>query len=150
MENIRNILPFLGRDDLKELAKECLAGNVDLDIEEILPFMNQKDVDALFDNFRKENGELNLTLTGTNVDLSDMMPFLSQKLIDEMFLSQAKNGEINEEALPFVSGDCLHELIVEYAENPDMNLNADELYPFLESKDVSLLFQTYLKRAKKA
>ena len=148
MEKILEMLPFLGRDDLKELATECLKGNVDLSIEDVLPFMNTKDVDALFDQFRKENGEIDLTLTGENVNLSDMMPFLSQKLIDDLFLSKS-DKELNVDALPFVSEDCLHKLVVKYAEDPNSEIPIDELYPFLSAQDISLLFKTYLNKHKK-
>lgn len=148
MEKILEMLPFLGNDDLRELAKECLNGNVDLPVEEVLPFMSTPDVDALFDQFRNENGEIDLTLTRENVDLSNMMPFLSQKLVDDLFLSQA-DKEINVDVLPFVSEEALHRLVVKYAENPDIEMDIDELYPFLSAKDISLLFQTYLKKHKK-
>ena len=148
MEKILNMLPFLGRDDLKELAKECMAGNVDLSVEEVLPFMTTQDADALFDQFRKENGEIELTLTGENVELSTMMPFLSQKLVDDLFLSEASK-KINVEALPFVSDEALHKLVLKYAENPDLEMDVDVLYPFLPAQDISLLFKTYLERHKK-
>ena len=148
MEKILEMLPFLGREDLLELAKECLEGNVDLSIEEILPFMNTADVDALFNQLRNENSEIELTLTGENVHLSDMMPFLSQQLIDDLFLSQAEK-EINVDSLPFVSEEALHKLVLKYAENPDLQINVDELYPFLSAKDISILFKTYLARHKK-
>ena len=148
MEKIVEMLPFLGRDDLRELATECLNGNVDMSIEDVLPFMNTADVDALFDQFRKQNGEIDLTLTGENVDLSGMMPFLSQKLVDDLFLSQA-DKEINVDALPFVSEEGLHKLVLKYVENPDLEMNVDELYPFLSAQDISLLFKTYLSKHKK-
>ena len=148
MKQIREILPFLGRDDLRELAKECLAGNVDLPIQEVLPFMNTHDADAIFEQFRAANGELNLTLTGENIVLTDVMPFLSQKLVDELFLSQA-DGKMNVAALPFVSEEALHKLVLQYAENPEMDMNVDELYPFLSDKDISLLFKTYLEKHRK-
>lgn len=149
MKKILNILPFLERDDLRELAKESLKGNVDISIEEVLPFLNTPDIDALFNEFRKENGELDLTLTGENIELSSMMPFLSQKLIDDLFLSQA-DKEINKDALPFVSEDGLHKLVMQYVENPDCEMNIDELYPYLSAQDISLLFNAYLSKHKKS
>ena len=147
MEKILEMLPFLGKNDLLELAKECLSGNVDLSIEEVLPFMSTSDVDALFNQFRKENGELDLTLIGENVDLCDMIPFLSQKLIDDMLLSQA--NEINSDILPFVSEEGLHKLVLKYVQDPTLQIDVDELYPFLSEKDISLLFKTYLNSHKK-
>ena len=147
MEKILEMLPFLGKNDLMELAKECLSGNVDLSIEEVLPFMSTSDVDALFNQYRKENGELDLTLIGENVDLCDMIPFLSQKLIDDMLLSQA--NEINSDILPFVSEEGLHKLVLKYVQDPTLQIDVDELYPFLSEKDISLLFKTYLNNHKK-
>lgn len=148
MEKILEMLPFLGRDDLLELAKECLKGNVELSIEEVLPFMETSDVDAVFEEFRKENGEVNLTLTGENITLDGMMPFLSQKLVDDLFLSQA-NKELNAKALPFVSEEALHQLVVKYIDEPNLEIDIDELYPFLSAQDISLLFKAYLSRHKK-
>ena len=149
MKKLLGMLPFLKSEEVCELAKECISNNVDLDILQILPFMDEKDVDALFNQFRKENGELDLTFVGKNVNLNAMMPFLSQQLADDLFLNQA-NGKINTDVLPFVSEEALHTLVVRYAENPDVDLDIDQVYPFLSEKDISLLFKTYLNRHKKS
>ena len=122
------MLPFLGRDDLKELATECLKGTVDLSIEEVLPFLNASDVDALFNQFRKENGEIDLTF--------------------DLFLSQS-DKELNVDALPFVSEEGLHKLVLKYVENPDLEMDVDKLYPYLSAQDIPLLFKTYLSKHKK-
>lgn len=148
MKKILYMLPFLESKDLRELLNECLAGNIDMPIVEILPFMNEKDVDAAFEPFRK-NGVLDLHDIGQKINLCEVMPFLSQKLIDELFLNQA-GGKIKCDVLPFVSDKALHELVLKYAENPDLEIDIDQLYPFLSDKDISLLFKAYLKKHKKS
>ena len=149
MKKILEMLPFLGDSDLIELAKECLMGNVDLPLEQIFAFLSASDADTVFNEFRKENGEIDLTLLGENVDLTDILPFLSQKLIDDLYLSQTSQA-LSTEMLPFVSDNALHKLVMKYVENPNLDIDIDELYPFLSSKDISLLFKAYLSRHKKS
>lgn len=148
MKKILNMLPFLESEDLCELLKECLAGTVDLPIAEILVFMDEDDIDAAFKPFLK-NGVLELNENGQKINLNEIMPFLSQNLIDKLFLSKL-DGKIESAVLPFVSDEALHKLVLKYAENPDLEMDVDELYPFLSDKDISLLFKTYLKNHKKA
>lgn len=143
MKNIATLLPFLESEDLWELAQEILKGNVDMPLVTLLPFMDEEDVDKICADLAEHPEHCN------KIELAAMYPFASEEYVDKLFLSQAKKGKVDETALPFVSDECLHELIVQYSNNPDMELNADVLYPFLESEDISLLFKTYLKRAKK-
>ncbi len=142
MKNISKILPFLGSGDLWDLAQEILNGNVKMDLVSLLPFMDEEDVDKicadLVEHPKHRNG----------INLTALYPFASNKFVDDLFLSEARAGKVDESALPFVSEECLHKLIEEYAETPDVDLNVDALYPFLRSEDISLLFKTYLKRAK--
>lgn len=83
----------------------------------------------MFAQFHKENGEIDLTLTGENINLNGIMPFLSQQLIDDMFLSQA-DKVINVAALPFVNEKALHKLVEKYVETPDCDINIDAQHPF--------------------
>jgi len=144
MKNMSKILPFLESGDLWALAQEILNGNVKMNIVQLLPFMDEEDVDKICADLAAHPEHCN------GISLISVYPFASEKYVDELFLSQAKSGKVDESALPFVSEECLHKLIEEYAENPDIDLNVDALYPFLQSEDISLLFKTYLKRAKNA
>lgn len=144
MKNMSKILPFLESGDLWDLAQEILNGNVKMNIVQLLPFMDEKDVDKICADLADHPEHCK------GISLMSVYPFASEKYVDELFLSQAKAGKVDENALPFVSEECLHKLIKEYADNPDIDLNVDALYPFLQSEDISLLFKTYLKRAKNA
>lgn len=143
IKNIASMLPFLESEDLYELAKEILNGNVDMDIVALLPFMDEDDVDKICADLAN-NPE-----RAEKVNLVAMYPFASEEYIDKLFVSQAKQGKIDNAALPFVSDEALHSLVLMYIDNPSLDLDLNELYPFLDSDDISLLFKAYLKNNKK-
>lgn len=143
IKNIAGMLPFLDSEDLYELAHEILNDNVDMNVIALLPFMDEDAVDKLCDDLA------NNPQWAKKVNLTAFYPFASEEYVDKLFLSQAEQGKIDNEALPFVSGEALHNLILKYAETPDLEINIDLLYPFLDGEDISLLFKTYLKKNKK-
>lgn len=143
VKNLKNILPYLESEDLYELTQEVLKGNVNLDINEIIPFMDEKDVDKICSDLA-ENPQLT-----EKINLRNFYPFASEEYVGKLFLAQARLGIIDNEMLPFVDGKTLHEFVLLYIENPDMEIDIDEVYPFLNAKDVSLLFKTYLKNSRK-
>lgn len=137
------MLPFLESEDLYELALEILNGNVDVNLVAILPFMDEDDVDKICADLA------NNPQWAEKVNLVALYPFASEEYIDKLFESQAKQGKIDNAALPFVSDEALHELVLLYIDNPNLNIDLDALYPFLDSDDISLLFKAYLKNNKK-
>lgn len=137
------MLPFLESEDLYELALETLNGNVDVNLVAILPFMDEEDVDKICVDLA------NNPLWAEKVNLVALYPFASEEYIDKLFESQVKQGKIDNAALPFVSDEALHKLVLLYIDNPDLNIDLDALYPFLDSEDISLLFKAYMKNNKK-
>lgn len=143
IKNIANMLPFLDSEDLYELAQEILNGNVNMNIVTLLPFMDTEDVDKICADLAN-NPEW-----AEKVNLTAFYPFASTEYLDKLFESQAKQGNIDNSALPFVSDKALHNLVLLYIDNPDLDIDLDALYPFLDSDDISLLFKAYLKHNKK-
>lgn len=143
IKNIANMLPFLESEDLYELAQEILNGNVDMNIVALLPFMDTDDVDKIC------NDLANNPEWAAKVNFVELCPFASEEYIDKLFESQAKQGKIDKATLPFVSDKALHNLVLLYIDNPDLDLDLNELYPFLDSDDISLLFKAYLKNNRK-
>lgn len=140
--NFENLIPFLESEDLLELANEILSGNVNMSIENILPFMDEEEVDKLCQRLAEE------PQLQEKLDPRAIYPFASEEYIDKLFLSQVSQGKVDTEALPFVSEECLHELVLQFADNPDLDIDFDTVYPFLDSDDISLLFRMYLKHNK--
>ncbi len=143
IKNIAKMLPFLESEDLYELAQEILNGNVDMDIVALFPFMDEEDIDKICVDLAN-NPEW-----AAKVNMVALYPFASDEYVDKLLEAQAKQGKIDKAILPFVSVDGLHSLVLMYIDNPTLNLDLDELYPFLDSDDISLLFQAYLKNNKK-
>lgn len=140
--NIASMLPFLESEDLLELANEILSGNIDMPISAVLPLMDEEEVDKLCDRLAKE------PQLQEKINLTELYPFASEEYVDKLFLSQVAQGKVDSAALSFVSEDCLHELVLQFAENPNLDIDFDVVYPFLDSDDISLLFRAYLKHNK--
>ena len=137
---IEKIIPFLSKDDLREVAQNILNGELDLNLTMILPFMNEKDVDDICSQVA-ENPELL-----SKVNMAAMYPFASEECIDKIFLAGITNGKTDNAALPFVSDECLHRLVEDYLQNDSVEFEIDQLYPFLDEEDIRLLSKTYIKR----
>ena len=140
-DKLVEMAPFLDKESLHELVVEFLDGDLETDMAEILPFLAEDDI-ALLVKRLKESGENEFK----GLRLGELFPFASDICIDELFLEKFLQGQTDESLIPFVSDNCWHELAVKYCENEDSNLNIDEIYPFLDEKDLKLIFKTYLKR----
>lgn len=143
-DKLVEMAPFLDNDSLHELVVEFLDGDLETDMDEILPFLNESDIALLVNKFKE---------TGVNefkgLHLGELFPFASDICIDELFMEKFLHGSIDESLIPFVSDKCWHELVVKYCEDEESELDIDAIYPFLDKKDLNLLFKTYLKRRSK-
>ena len=142
MKNILNMLCYMDEEDVYKIAKTALENKIDLNLKDALPYMDEDDVDKLCQQ-----------IAGTpdfkcEFSLDDLLPYASEEGIDKLFLHYAKQGKYYESALPYVSEECLHKFVLEYCSNPDYDVDIDKLYPYLESKDITLLLKTYLKKRK--
>ena len=140
---IENMIPFLNSKDLGELAQSILKGELDINLTTLLPFMDEADVDKICLQL-SENPQLM-----NKVNMSALYPFASEEYVDKIFLAGVRNGKMENSALPFVSDKCLHKLVEEYVQNDSVNFEIDKLYPFLDDEDVTLLFKTYIEKHKK-
>ncbi|MCM1533163.1 MAG: hypothetical protein NC099_00750 [Corallococcus sp.] len=171
MKNIDEMLCYMDEEDVYELAKEVIDGGLDMELGRMLPYMDEEDVNELLSlalkrNFKCDVKEFLPYLDEEKVDeicekiaadpeyakdltLDDVLPYASEEGIDKLFTTYARQGKFEPKALPYVSEECLHRFVTEYCANPDFDVDIDVLYPYLESKDISLLFKTYLKKRKR-
>jgi hypothetical protein len=113
----------------------------------MLPFMEDEDIHEL----------VNRVLSGQegikDLPLVAMMPFLEDDDCDRLFLKcVSEDGTVGKGRLiamaPFVSEKCLSKLVDDYISGRYPDLQLDELYPFMDSKDVKRLFEyRILKRS---
>lgn len=103
-----SLLPFLDDDALHEVVMSYCRGEIDLDLNEIYPFLEEEDMDALAKAYI------------------------------------IKGGRIDAGMYPFMGEESLHELVVDYCNNENSNIDIDSIYPFLDEKDLNLLFKAYL------
>lgn len=171
MKDITKMICYMDEEDVYELAKDAVNGEIDIELEKLFPYMDEGDVYKIAKAALENKIEFNLKETLIYMDeddvdklcqqlvddpefkcefsLDDLLPYASEEGIDKLFLHYAKQGKYYESALPYVSDKCLHQFVVNYCENPDFDVDIDALYPYLESKDISLLLKTYLKKRKK-
>lgn len=142
-DKLVEIAPYMDEEDLHDLVVEFCDGGLETDMSEILPYLADDDVAYLAKKFKGGVKEFK------GLSLEDLLPFADEGAIDELFLEKFSKGELDESLFSFVSDKCWHELVVKYCENEDSDMNIDEIYPFLDERDLKLLFKTYLKRRSK-
>jgi len=115
---------------------------------QIIPFLDDDDiheiVEDILDNPDKYDG----------LNLCAIMPFLSESDCNALFmkiaLDENKKYEYSLSSLaPFVSEECLSKLVDKYIAGELKDVNMDQLYPFLSSKDVKRLFKYIVSQNKK-
>lgn len=87
---IENMIPFLNSKDLGELAQSILKGELDINLTTLLPFMDEADVDKICLQL-SENPQLM-----NKVNMSALYPFASEEYVDKIFLAgveKRKNGQ---------------------------------------------------------
>lgn len=111
-------LPFMDKEDLRELVDEIISGYEqykDINLVEIMPFLDTSDCDALFKKFVIEENKYNIPLVAV---------------------------------APFVSTKCLSNLVDEYIKGNCQHVEMSTLYPFLDGKDVKKVFNYMLSKKK--
>ena len=136
------IAPYLDEKDVYKLVKMSIERKIKLNVKDLLPYMDEDDVDKICQQL-VDNPDFDC-----NLSLNDLYPYASEEGIDKLFLHYASQGKYDENALSYVSEECLHRFVVNYCENPNFDIDIDALYPYLSSKDISLILRTYLKRRK--
>ncbi len=124
MSKLMKILPFLGDDDIKELAMKIINKEVTgIKLVMLFPFLNDSDLDELVDLMIEKNLGKQLTY---------VLPFASKKTIEKI-TNGIKNGTVkgvHEAALyPFMGEKELkvmfEDLVKEAIENPKLD-DSDE------------------------
>ena len=82
---IENMIPFLNSKDLGELAQSILKGELDINLTTLLPFMDEADVDKICLQL-SENPQLM-----NKVNMSALYPFASEEYVDKIFLAGVRN-----------------------------------------------------------
>lgn len=134
------ILPFLGEEELKLLAEKIHSSEDGrfngITIEMLLPFLDENDIDDLFDQVREDGKTLTLFL-----------PFVSEKKLNESldrFIETGRKKEILS-MLPFLDEEGVRK-IARAAENGDIDLFFFELLPFMDEEDIDRLCLSAIKK----
>ena len=139
--NLKKIIPFLDDDDLKELIEKILASDNQeyngISIEELLPFLDEEDVDKMLLNY--SDNEKNYRM---------ILPFASEEKIGELFLKRIEQKKPIKDLLPFVNDSTLHDLVVKLLNGQEMEVDFDDIYPFLDDEDIKLVFSHLMGKTK--
>lgn len=126
MSKLMSILPFLGDDDLKELAVKIINKEVTgIKLMMLFPFLSNSDLDELVDLMIEKNLGKQITY---------VLPFASKETIEKISKG-IRDGSINgvrETSLyPFLDKDELkarfEDLVKEAAEHPEDDSDEDDL-----------------------
>lgn len=123
---------FLCGDDKKTGKKNKLV--------QIIPFLDDDDIHEIVEDILSDPDKYD------GLNLCAIMPFLSENDCDALFLKIALDNDKKythslTSLAPFVSEECLTKLVDKYVDGELQDVDMDELYPFLSSKDVKRLFK---------
>ena len=115
---------------------------------QIIPFLDDDDVHEIVEDILSDPDKYD------GLNLCAIMPFLSESDCNALFMRIAldtnKKYEYSLASLaPFVSEECLSKLVDKYIAGELEDVNMDQLYPFLSSKDVKRLFKYIVSQNKK-
>ncbi len=115
---------------------------------QIIPFLDDDDVHEIMEDILSDPDKYD------GLNLCAIMPFLSESDCNALFMRIAldtnKKYEYSLSSLaPFVSEKCLSKLVDKYVAGELEDVNMDQLYPFLSSKDVKRLFKHIVSQNKK-
>ena len=115
---------------------------------QIIPFLDDDDIHEIVEDILSDPDKYD------GLNLCAIMPFLSESDCNALFMRIAldtnKKYEYSLASLaPFVSEECLSKLVDKYIAGELEDVNMDQLYPFLSSKDVKRLFKYIVSQNKK-
>ncbi len=113
MFSFKKLIPFLNREELLDLLNKVLSSDnlvyQDVRIKNILPFMDEEDIDQIFVNLLKENKDITYflpfvgkqTLTNIielycldkltyNIDINKFIPYLDEESISLLYKKMTK------------------------------------------------------------
>lgn len=128
--SLGNIFSGIGEEKNKKANK----------LVQILPFLDDEDLHEIAEDILSDPAKYE------GLNLSCVMPFLDEKDCDALFLKIALDTDKKDEhslvsLAPFVSEECLSKLLDKFVSGELQDIDMDELYPFLSSKDVKRLFK---------
>ena len=158
----RVILPFASEDGAARLAWDMIERENPAKLVEVLPFMDDDDVDKLFVAmaergmtvdamypFVSEDGfheVLKGYLKGRyDFDFSHAYPFMDDDDIDDLFVANVEKGLDDRSMYPFVSEDAFHRVLKGYLDGR-YDFNFDEAYPFMDEDDIRKLFRNEIRK----
>jgi hypothetical protein len=129
--HLEGMHPFMNRTNDPQTAK----------LLRILPFMDEADIHEVIDKYLHDDPSF------AKLNLTALMPFLSKEDCDAVFTKVLVTKELWHfivSLAPFVSDEALSKLVDRYLEGEFPDLNLDNLYPFLNSKDIKRLFHSLM------
>ena len=80
-----------------------------------------------------------------DVRLRDVLPFIGDSTIDKVLFTLIERQEEYQYVLPFVSNQTLQQL-VEKGIQGEIDIDFDQIYPFLSNEDIGFLFQKAMEK----
>ncbi len=127
-QHLGESFPFMNRGNDPQTAK----------LLRILPFMEEEDIHEVIDKYLHDDPAF------AKLNLTAIMPFLSKEDCDAVFTKVLVTKDLWHfivSLAPFVSDEALSKLVDRYLAGEFPDLNLDNLYPFLNSKDIKRLFR---------
>lgn len=109
----------------------------------LFPYLDDEDLHEIASSILNEGEDSKYK----NLDLEELAPYLDDEDIEMLFLKSISEGDgrIDPVVLaPYVSEKHLSIFVDSYLKGEYQNVDIDEIYPYLNSKDIKRVFQYYL------
>lgn len=129
--NIQKLYPFVSSEVTSTLVDKMMEENKFRHLNGLVPFLNSKTVEKLFDSGQ--------------VDSMSLLPFISSEKLNSKGKTLIQEGDMTSltDIAPFLSGRVLDQLVLDNLDN-DI-LQYDSLYPFLSNNALNKLAEKILK-----
>ena len=111
----------------------------DINLTSMLPFRDDDLLELTDKVLKNETGEY------MGIELTTVLPFLSADKVEQLFFSQLEAGKNVSAFYPFLSKKTCHDITMSYLDG-SLNIQMDNLYPFLPTEDIKTLFRAVLQK----
>lgn len=113
---------------------------MNISLKKMLPLLEDEQLDELTAVLLEtENKEYK------DVRLKDILPFINDSTIEKVLFTLIRHQEEYTYVLPFASDQTMHSM-VEKGISGEIDVDFDQIYPFLSDSDIQLLFKKAMEK----
>lgn len=129
---VSSFLPFLEEEGLQKLCEASIKDESIIKINQLLPFLENNEIKRIYEAVL-ENPEK------YDVNKKVFYPYLEEDTLYERFMKLIKENRVDLEMVNYLSEKTLDEIVDAYLRG-EMEINIDNLYPYLSKQAIKKIF----------